>query len=147
MVNYDAVRKAKTKDLASIGKWLRAEYEQEGEGFWVNWSVIQRAFGERQLFVLGPPDDIAGFICDGHYGPDILSVRSDKRRQGYGTQLAEWTIASAIRRGICTMNIQCAPSTSLKFWRTLGFEKTNEGNFDSVYASKILSPPRQLLKR
>jgi|ERR1039457_4943143 GNAT superfamily N-acetyltransferase len=93
-----SIRNETKKDLAAVEKWLRAEHEQTGEGFFCNWSVVAAAFKRKDVFVLAADDDIVGFVVDAPSGPDIVEVRPDKRGMGYGRRLAEWAITSTACR-------------------------------------------------
>jgi hypothetical protein len=43
---------ATKKDRAVVEKWLRAEHEQTGGGFFCNWSVVAAAFKGKDVSVL-----------------------------------------------------------------------------------------------
>ena len=134
------MRPAAERDLASIETWLRLEREQTGEGFYCNWSIIEKGFGAGHLFVLGAQGDVLGFVLDAPYGPDILEVRPDARGAGRGRQLAQAAIATAFERGISVIEIDCAPDTSIPFWQKMGFTVVygRAGNGGGVYAFKVL---------
>jgi len=133
-------RVAAPHDLASIEAWLRLEREQTGEGFYCNWSIIKRGFDAGNLFVLGTDDDVLGFVLDAPGGPDILEVRPNARKAGYGRRLAELSIAAAYERGISVMEIECAPATSIPFWQKMGFTVVDArvGNGGGAYAFREL---------
>jgi GNAT superfamily N-acetyltransferase len=135
-----AIRNATKKDLAAVEKWLRAEHEKTGEGFFCNWSVIAGAFKRKDLFVLAADGDIAGFVVDAVKGPDIVEVCPEKRGMGYGRRLAEWAITSAVDRGNSVIEGKCAPESSAPFWEKMGFtvSQMRRGFDGGLYAYKVL---------
>jgi GNAT superfamily N-acetyltransferase len=134
------IRNATKRDLAAVQKWLRAEYELKGEGFFCNWSIIDRAFKRKDLFVLDVVGDVLGFVVDGTRGPDIVEVCPEKRGMGYGRYLAEWAINSAFKRGNSVFEGECAPASSVPFWEKLGLTvvRSRTGPGGGLYAYKIL---------
>jgi hypothetical protein len=134
------IRNATKRDLAAVKKWLRAEYELKGEGFFCNWSIIDHAFKRKDLFVLDVVGDVLGFVVDGRRGPDIVEVCPEKRGMGYGRYLAEWAISSAFKRGNSVFEGECAPVSSVPFWEKLGLTvvRSRIGPGGGLYAYKIL---------
>lgn len=51
---------------------------------------------------------------------DILEVRPDERRRGFGGTLARHVIHALSRRGADRIRLQCSRSSE-RFWRALGF--------------------------
>lgn len=135
-----AIRNATKKDLAAVEKWLRAEREQRGESFFCNWSIIANACKRKELIVLAADGDIVGFVVDAPSGPDIVAVRPDKRGMGYGRRLAEWAITSAIDRGNSVIEGECAPESSVPFWKKMGFtvSQNRRESRGGPYAYKVL---------
>ncbi|WP_372399828.1 GNAT family N-acetyltransferase [Azospirillum sp. HJ39] len=110
-------------DLAEAERWLKAEYEDAGEGFWCNWRIIAKGQNEGNLYVAvdDSTDLPIALLLNGRIGPDILSVRVDHRGRGAGRRLAEFAIALLREQDACVVEIECAPRTSIPFWRRMGF--------------------------
>ncbi len=134
------IRKATKHDLATVRAWLRAESQETGQGFFCNWSIIERSFQREYLTVIADRGEVVGFLADGTNGPSILEVRSDARSKGYGRQLANRAIQAAFARGISVIEISCEPVTSVPFWESMGFEasQTLIGSDGGLYAHKVL---------
>lgn len=117
------IRKATDADLGEAGRWLKAEYEDAGEGFWCNWNIIEKGQNEGDLYVLvdESTDLPIALLLNGSIGPDILSVRADCRGRGAGRGLAEFAIELFREQDACVIEIECAPRTSIPFWRRMGF--------------------------
>ncbi|OAE49185.1 GNAT family N-acetyltransferase [Agrobacterium tumefaciens] len=140
-----AIRKASAKDVSDIRGWLELEYQETGEGFFCNWPVIEATHYEDMLDVLVLGNVAVGFVADGRKGPDIVAVRPDLRGRGLGRLAAEYALQSAYNRGNSVVHIECAPSTSIPFWQTMGFIvlADPDGNRRSTRAYKTL--PRKLV--
>ncbi len=133
------VRIATPDDLRSALAWLEQDHEQseaESDGsFWNNRGLIQKGQEEGTLRVLcetGKPDVLA--FCLGttwEYGSgciDILEVRRSLRRRGLGRVLAQTFIDEAQSLECLGIHIQCKPSSSIPFWRSLGFVQDGPGS-------------------
>lgn len=118
-----SIRKATNGDLAEVGRWLKAEYEQDHDGFWSNWNLIQDGHNEGHLYVLADPmtDLPIAMLLNGSCRPDILSVRMDYRGRGVGRRLAGFAIDLFRGRDACVIDIECSPRTSIPFWQRMGF--------------------------
>ena len=69
--------------------------------------------------------------------PGILEVRYDMRGKGIGKKLVARRITQAYKRNQCLLVIRCKPSSSIPFWKSMGFTVFNSGNGDS-YGYRIL---------
>jgi GNAT superfamily N-acetyltransferase len=114
------VEKATQDDLRVILGWLEREYEDDGEGFWCNRTIIERSLDRGCLWVIRREGEAAAFQV-GDYAADIACVRKDQRRQGLGTELFKASLKRAIRDDVIVLAGECAPATSLPFWQKLGF--------------------------
>lgn len=116
--------------LREIEQWLRTDYQTDGEGFWVNWSVILRSFAQSQLFCAVEGGRTVGFAVwsesSGTNGGlvsarvfeiDIVVVKTDQRRRGIGTRIVSALLDSFRRLGGIAVRGQCAPESSISFWR------------------------------
>jgi GNAT superfamily N-acetyltransferase len=118
------VFKATRKDLACILEWLEREYDEDGgSGFWCNSSVITKALDKPEsLWVIRRNGEAVAFQV-GKYAAEILSVRKDHRKCGMATSLVEASIRRAKTADVNVLSVQCAPETSLAFWKRMGFTK------------------------
>lgn len=131
-----SIRKSTDVDLAEVRHWLKAEHERDREGFWNNMNIIEGAHAKGCLFVL--PDEMTdlpiGFIANGEDGPDILSVRTDRRGKGAGRRLAQHMVQRFMDQDeVCVIELQCAPETSIPFWRKMGFTHYRGQGEDRAY--------------
>lgn len=138
------IRKATAEDLADVKGWLEREQRETGKGFYCNWRVIETIFDEGMLDVLARGSETVAFVADGRSGPDIVEVRPDLRGRGFGRRAAEHALRKAYDRGNSVVKIECAPSTSIPFWKAMGFTMLvdPDGVLRSDYAFKTL--PRKL---
>jgi len=122
-VEYCEARLATTNDLQLIQKWLKAEYDKLGYGFFGNWDIIVEAFTEKRMTVLTERNGnqpVAFAILRGEF-MDILWVKPDMRRKGFGNKLVD-AIASVLKKrrkaGILLTHVL---DQSVDFWRKCGF--------------------------
>lgn len=132
------IRLATAADLAEIEAWLRAERNETGEGFYCNWSVIQRGVEYDETFAMLRNSEAVAVLVDGTAGPDILSVRPDLRGTGIGGQFARWLFERALARDYSVLEIECEPRTSVPFWRKHGFLPMGTGPDGFRHAYKLL---------
>ncbi len=140
MSDRPVVRIATSADLAATMIWLKADYTATNEGFWVNRHKIERAFDEGRLSVLDVAGDVVGLLDDTAPGPEIVEIRRDVRNRGYGRILAEYAVQAAFNRGNSVVETECAPATSVPFWRRMGFaiHPARFGPGGGIYAHKML---------
>lgn len=129
---------ATPEDLAVVLAWLEREYEADGEGFWCNRGIIERAQGE-DLWVVRR-DGVAAAFQVGDYAADIVSVRKDFRRQGLGDALFAASLERAARDNVNVLSIECTPRTSWTFWRRHGFQRYGDlSEWGKITARRVLS--------
>jgi GNAT superfamily N-acetyltransferase len=116
-----SIRLATQADLPAVETWLAAELAETGEGFYHNWTAIQRGTEEKQTFLMWRDGQAVAVLVDGIVGPDILTVRPDLRGLGLGGEFARWLIERALNRNYSVLEIECAPRTSISFWKKHGF--------------------------
>jgi GNAT superfamily N-acetyltransferase len=128
-------------DLTSILAWLKQEYDEDGgSGFWSNRGVITNASGKpRNLWVIRRNGEAVAFQV-GEYAADIVSVRKEYRKSGLATSLLEASIERATADNVNVLSGQCAPETSLGFWKRMGFEQYNDPDQpNDVMVRRVLS--------
>jgi GNAT superfamily N-acetyltransferase len=135
-----SIRKSTAADHATIVQWLREENENDGTGFYCNVDVIDRAHSAGNMMVLIEDKVPVAFLANGLTRDGLLEVRADRRRRGYGRDLAEMALQQAIADDVCVLEIQCAPATSIPFWERLGFNIYSE-NYATRTLSKQLTLP------
>jgi len=129
------------KDLSSILRWLKKEYDadEDGRGFYNNRRLIREGHREGTITILREDDKCVAF----HLHGDILEVRPDKRRMGYGRALAEQWIENSTATA-AYLFIECAPSTSLHFWKKMGFKRIPDRSGLHTYALRMLNKTFEL---
>jgi hypothetical protein len=90
---------------------------------------------EGEITVLREDNKVVAF----QLGHDVLEVKPDKRGKGYGRTLAEHWIEKTKASGTPYLFIECAPPTSLGFWKKLGFRKIPDRDESHTYALRILN--------
>lgn len=121
------VVEATPEDLISILAWLKQEYDEDGgSGFWSNRDIIGNALVKpRNLWVIRRDGEAVAFQV-GEYAADIVSVRKEHRKSGLATSLLEASIERATADNVNVLSGQCAPETSLGFWKRMGFEQYDD---------------------
>ena len=126
MLDHQSVQQANEDDVRVILGWLEREYREDGEGFWSNRRKISRSFEEGDLWVIRKDGGAIAFQI-GDYGTDVVCVRKDHRRQGYGTALFEFSLTQAIRDNVNVLAGECLTGDSFLFWEKMGFEPYGGG--------------------
>ena len=144
-----SIRRSKRADLEAIHTWLTEEEAQGVHGnFLCNWSLIERAHrdGELLVYVDGRTGLPLAFQLGRLIRPGILQVRHSHRGRGIGRKMVERCIALAAKRDQCLLYIECKPSTSIPFWRHMGFtliENASGKNYAYQVIEKSLQLPEQ----
>jgi GNAT superfamily N-acetyltransferase len=130
-------------DLPVIHDWLKREYDQEGEGFYVNFNLIADAHQEGRLIVLRKDGEAVACQWGALIQPGILVVRPDQRGHGYGRALVEYRIQQALLDDeVCVLRIECNPPSSIPFWEQMGFKLVPDNEMVRLsggYACRILN--------
>lgn len=118
-----AIRSATADDLAKVLDWLEREYYADHKtGFWCNRDIIERAQRSGELHVLVEDSEPVALYVGTDHTMDILSVRQDKQKKGYGKALAEFALEQVRASDACYVRIECSPRTSIEFWKRMGFK-------------------------
>lgn len=132
--------------MAAIHKWLVTQEAQEIPGtFLCNWNLTMECHREGKLLVYidGKTATPVAYQWGGLVRPGILEVRYDMRGRGIGKKLVVKRIAQAAKSGQSMLVIQCKPSTSIPFWKSMGFTmfQSDEGK---NYAYRIIEKKHKL---
>ena len=115
------IRFATKKDMKTIHNWLiRQDKDNVYESFLCNWNLTKEVYDKENIFVYidNETDESVAYMWP-NFG--IVEVRGDKRKQGLGSILVDFGIKYAIESGVTAIKIECAPITSVPFWRKMGF--------------------------
>lgn len=117
------IRKATRGDLRRIRAWLKQEHRDGIEGsFWSNYDLIEKGQQSGSLTALiRDSDAMPVAFCLGSDNIEILEVKEDCRRNGFGRHLAQYFIDSAWRRDVIGLHGECAPQSSRPFWTAMGY--------------------------
>jgi len=115
----------KKKYLTQIENWLKEEYEEDGEGFYKNFLLIDFTNNDFICYVNNDDDAIA-FMSYQRYMKictiDIASVKKSEKRKGVCKTMLEALSNRLVERGTYVMNLFCSPVSSEKIWKKLGFK-------------------------
>jgi len=139
-------RLATDADLGVIRAWLQQQDLDEVHGtFLCNWRLTekQHAAGALLVYVDEQLDEPVAYQWGGLLEPGILEVRNDMRGRGIGKALVAHRLAQAAAAGEDILYIQCKPSTSIPFWKSMGFELL-EATRDGTYAFRLMHRPAEL---
>jgi GNAT superfamily N-acetyltransferase len=118
-----AIRVAVPADLLKICVWIEQEHNDGIDGsFFNNYNLIESGQQSGSLLVLVRGDDSLPLaFCLGDNNIDILAVKADYRGRGLGRQLAQYFIDLARQRDVIGLHGECAPPTSMGFWKSMGY--------------------------
>jgi GNAT superfamily N-acetyltransferase len=141
------IRASCKSDLATIYKLLCDEEKANVEGnFLCNFRVIINAFMDNEVIVATLDDDsgsrLIGYYAAFENSGGILQVRSTDRSKGVGTYLANAGLKRFRRRGLKSLEIQCAPFTSRSFWQKMGATFENSWSDRGVIDLATWKPAR-----
>ncbi|MCW1985384.1 UNVERIFIED_ORG: GNAT superfamily N-acetyltransferase [Sphingomonas sp. R1F5B] len=109
--------------LGQILDWLRIE-DQGGEiTFHPNRNMITNGHDAGELLVLKEGDEVAAFALGAPGVIDIFETKPAFRRSGEGRKLVRYCIERAAEGDMAVIEVECAPSTSLPFWKHMGFQE------------------------
>ena len=112
-------------DLSAIEKWLIEEIEETGEGFHVNWNIIEKAFNENKLITLSYQNSSIGFAAfyeyDIHVEIGIFVIEPKHRGKGMGKIFYEKVAEYFKLKNHLALEIFCSPPESEAFWKKMGF--------------------------
>lgn len=111
--------------LRDLYKWLKAEEIESGEGFFCNWDVIANSVSQDKLYIVDLDSRAVALLVkwqfSSSFGIDILTVEPRYRGKGIGSHLAASLIDEAKNENAEKISIQCMPTSSEAFWKSLGF--------------------------
>jgi GNAT superfamily N-acetyltransferase len=110
-------------DLDTILMWLAAEAAAGVQTFYGNRDLIAKGQQAGELFILREAGEIVAFSMGKPGEIAIQETRPDRRGEGHGRMLAQWSIDRASEADIVVIEVECSPSTSLSFWKTMGFRE------------------------
>ncbi len=135
-----AIRVATEKDIEIIHQWL-LNHERRGvsDTFLCNWNLTKKVYSEGGLLV---------FVDDAFNEPiayiwkdfGVLEVREDIRGERVGRKLVEYALNEALNSNITAINIECSPSTSIPFWKHMGFTIYSEKHAYIIIQKKLELP-------
>ena len=129
---------ATKRDLIDVLSWLEREYLKDGKGFWSNREIIKRSFEEGDLWIIRE-NGVAVTFQVGDYTTDILCVRKDRQRCGFGTALFKSLLARAMKDNLNVLAGECSPQSSLPFWQKHGFEHYHDpSRYGKITVRKVL---------
>ena len=106
--------------LEQILAWLKKESEEnDGAGFYCNRNIICKAHTDGSLIVMIISGEVVAFSVVDQESWDILEVRPEYRRQGYGRKLAQHCINQFRKNGVCVLKIECVQNSN-SFWEKMG---------------------------
>lgn len=114
---------ATQEDLEKTLAWLAAEAASGDQTFHGNRNMIAKGQEEGELFALREAGEIVAFALGKRGEIAIQETRPNQRGRGYGRILAQWGIDRARSADIVLIEGECSPSTSLGFWKTMGFRE------------------------
>jgi GNAT superfamily N-acetyltransferase len=118
---------ANEEQLLEIKHWLIDEHNKLQEGFYCNWSVIEKHFERGQLIVLNKDSRVIGFSTweiekEIVLNIAIVEIHPDYRGKGYGEYLMQqvFNFGKDHKKAIVA-KLFCAPVESKSFWKKMGF--------------------------
>lgn len=129
---------ATKRDLTDVLSWLKREYLEDDVGFWSNREIIKRSFEDEALWVIHENGSAVAFQV-GDYATEILCVRKDRQRCGFGTALFKSSHARAMQDNLNALAGECSPQSSLPFWQKHGFERYHDpSGYGKITVRKVL---------
>lgn len=120
-------------DFEKVKKWLIDEYKTLNEGFYCNWSIIEKAFGNGNFVTIDLGGMPVGFIVwkkgEIYAEIDILEIKPDQRGKGIGNYFINEFSEFLRFQEIVAIKLFCSPRESERFWKKLGFTKFPERGY------------------
>mgnify|MGYP001598586588 CR=1 FL=1 len=131
--------------LLEILAWLKQEERETGEGFYCNREIIVESQQQGEVCCAVVRSTVVGFVVQTRKSVgasiDILEVKPQCRGQGFGKMLALGAIERLFESGAEFITVRCAPRSSERFWKSLGFQPTGAPQ------RSIWDNPRLVLQR
>lgn len=134
------------KQVGEIKKWLIAERQKTGEGFYCNWSNIKSSFDKNELATISLNNKTIGFATwrlttDKTARIEIAEVKPTHRKKGIGKKLTTELLNFLKEKNVYVVDLQCSPETSEPVWKRLGFVEFPDPpvnyNFNSYNNKKL----------
>ncbi|THF52985.1 GNAT family N-acetyltransferase [Flavobacterium supellecticarium] len=126
-LSFDINTNPTVDNLNEIKSWLLEEHKISNEGFYCNWNLIEKSYENEELLIFQNDDLIIGFItwrnCGIYASLDIMEIKPNYRRKGFGKLFYESVADYYQSIGLIAIKLFCAPITSEKFWKKIGFIK------------------------
>lgn len=136
------IRWSTDDDARKIYEWLKEEARLGVHGnFLWNWNLTQQCHHEGTLLVLVDVinDAPIGYQWNQLLKPGILQIRHEWRRVGLGRLIVEHCIELAQQQNEVVLSIECKPSSSIPFWKSMGFTIIKDGHSDNATGYKVLT--------
>jgi len=118
---------------------MAQESREAGSPFLCNWNLTKEVHDEGGLIVAINKDEPIAYIW-ADFG--IVEVREDYRGKGVGRSLVEHALDYARKSNAFCVSIECAPQTSIPFWKHMGFKLYKE-KYAYLILDKILTLPKK----
>lgn len=138
------IGRATQGDLETILAWLAAEAAGGDQTFHGNRNMIAKGQEEGALFVLREAGEIVAFALGKPGEIAIQETRPERRGEGHGRMLAQWGIDRARDADIVVIEGECSPSSSLGFWKTMGFREMRPRYGHNPWVYLLLAKPLPL---
>jgi len=144
--SYQVTFSPTDKQVSEIEKWLIAERQKTGEGFYCNWNIIKSSFGKNELATILLNNKTIGFATWGLTTNktariEIIEIKPTHRKKGIGKKLTTQLLNFLIDKDVCVVDLQCSPETSEPVWKRLGFvefpDQPENYNFNSDDNKKL----------
>ncbi|CAM4300693.1 GNAT family N-acetyltransferase [Cytophagaceae bacterium 50C-KIRBA] len=124
--NFQVTFSPTDKQVGEIEKWLIAERQKTGDGFYCNWNIIKSSFDKNELATISLKNKTIGFATwrlttDKTARIEITEVKPTHRKKGIGKKLTTHLLNFLKDKGVCVVDLQCSPDTSEPVWKRLGF--------------------------
>jgi predicted GNAT family acetyltransferase len=146
--NYQVNFSPTEKQVAEIEKWLNAEIQKTGDGFYCEWKIIKSSFDKNELATISLNNKPIGFATwqlttKKTARIEITEVKPSHRKKGIGKKLITQLLNFLKDKGVYVVDLQCSPDTSEPIWKRLGFvefpDPPENYNFNSVDNKKRYS--------
>lgn len=131
ITNAKHIRYSTDEDLDEILKWLEEQEKNKiDDTFYCNRNLTIEEHNDGKLIVyISPKSNLAvAYQWGGLLQLGIIEVRKEYRGQGIGQCLVKYRIYEARAQKRAILKIQCTPTTSIPFWKRMGFTLLSENS-------------------
>ncbi len=152
-MNLNVLCSPTLQHLNEIRKWLQKEDRLSNEGFFCQMDIIENSFQKNKLIVITKDDVAIGFLTfyysDYIVNIEIAEVKPSERKKGIGKLLLQGSFNRFIEDGVFVAQLFCAPASSEKIWKRMGFNNFPNGIIREprIYLYKILVETTELYKQ